>query len=66
MKEISVGCKVCVALASTCLIIGGTTKVISSIYEIQGLNLAFGVSWITAGVFFLLSLYLNKAHKNLS
>lgn len=52
--------KICVALAGSCLIIGGTTKVISSIYEMPKLDLVFGISWVIAGVFLLISLYLSK------
>lgn len=57
-------CKIFVALAGICLIIGGTAKVISSIYKIPQLNLAFGISWVMAGMFFLIALYINKRHRS--
>lgn len=50
----------CLILAGVCLIIGGTIKIISSIYETPKLNLPFGISWILAGIFVIMGLYFSK------
>lgn len=50
----------CLILAGACLIIGGTIKIISSIYEMPKLNLSFGISWILAGIFVIMGLYFSK------
>lgn len=50
----------CLVLAGVCLIIGGTIKIISSIYEIPKLDLSFGISWILAGIFVIMGLYFSK------